>query len=467
MSAFSTSPADVEARLKELHQDRLLKHLHELGDIKQQAFMKQLCGLDWNAIVPLLKTVQADAPVMAHEALSPVVPYVFLAAGAQEQTEGETFIKAGKLALFTVAGGSGSRLGYEGPKGCFGVTPVTSASLFEVFAQKILYAQNKYGVNFPWVLMTSPQNDQETKEFFEKNKYFGLKKEQMFFFEQGEMPAVDAQTGDLLLSASDSLALSPDGHGGSFKGLQMSGALEWMRKQGAEVISYFQVDNPLVKPIDPLFVGAHLMSGSEFSSKATPKKNPEEKVGVFGLRNGKLGIIEYSDMPPELSKAQDDKGELRFRWGNTAIHLLNVDMIKKVVAAGTLPYHAALKKVPYWDGKDVNPEKPNARKFEQFVFDAIPLANHPIVVAIRFEEEFAPVKNATGVDSPETSKQGQLRLWAMWLKAAGVEVPTDATGLPTVTFEVSPTFAQSADDVKAQKAAGKVPAKATEGLVLK
>lgn len=459
MSAFSTSPADVEARLNELGQQRLLKHLHSLPQAQKKALLDQMCGLDWASIGPLLKASQDGLANLTAEALSPIVPYVFSPGAAKERQKGEELIRQKALALFTVAGGSGSRLGYEGPKGCYGVTPVRNAPLFQVFAEKILAAQAKYGVTFPWVLMTSPQNDAQTKEFFEKHRYFGLKKEQLFFFEQGEMPAVNAQTGDLLLSAPNSLALSPDGHGGSYKGLYKSGALDWMQKQGATIISYFQVDNPLVKPVDPLFVGAHVLSGSQFSSKATPKKNAEEKVGVFGLRSGQLGIIEYSDMPQELSRAVDDKGELRFRWGNTAIHLFDIDFVKTTAANAALPYHVALKRVPYWEGADINPEKPNARKFEQFVFDAIPLAKHPMVVAIRSQEEFSPVKNASGADSPETCRADQVALWRSWLKEVGTEAPAGV-------FEIAPTFAEGVEDLKKQQAAGQLPVKLTEGQVL-
>jgi UDP-N-acetylglucosamine/UDP-N-acetylgalactosamine diphosphorylase len=364
-----------------------------------------------------------------------------------------------------VAGGQGSRLGFEGPKGCFGVTPVQKKSLFEVFAHRILAAQRRYGVVLPWVLMTSPANDWATREFFESHEFFGLKKDQVFFFSQGMLPATDARTGELLLEAPDRLALSPDGHGGAIKGLLKSGALEWLRAKGISTLSYFQVDNPLVQIADEAFVGAHHASGSEFSSKSIAKKDPTEKVGVFAVRDGATTIVEYSDMTPEQTAARNARGELTFGEGNVAIHLLEVSFLEKIATEALLPYHRALKKVSHVDfsGKPVVADKPNAVKFEQFIFDAIPLARLPIV-ARTTDDEFAPVKNAEGRDSPATARAGQLKRWAEWFKNAGISLPCGPDGVPTVNFEIDPLYADNPSELEDRLASEKDPVP-TEGRV--
>ena len=254
MSESSILPSDLAARLRELKQDRLLAYLKNATPTQQAALIAQLKTLDWPAVADLMR--DRAVPPAAHEEFSPISVYAYSADGKREKELGEEWIRAGKLALFTVAGGQGSRLGFEGPKGAIGVTPVTKTSLFAVFAQKLLAAQKRYGTIIPWILMTSPLNDGETKAFFAQNQNFGLRTDQLFFFTQGVMPAIDAKTGDLLQESAESLALSPDGHGGSLKGLYHSGALSWLAGKGVATLSYFQVDNPLIRLVDPLFVGA-------------------------------------------------------------------------------------------------------------------------------------------------------------------------------------------------------------------
>lgn len=460
-----SSISRAEKLLQEFGQTGLAVHLRTLPQASASRLAEDIVQLDWPALKKLLGSTTDQKPEAA-TVLGPISTYPFSPGQKKEVEAGETAIRSGKVALFTVAGGQGSRLGYEGPKGCFGVTPVRNAPLFQIFAEKLRAAQGHYGVEIPWVLMTSPLNDRTTQEFFAQNGYFGLKKDQLRFFTQGVMPAVDAKTGQLLLESPETLALSPDGHGGSLKGLDHSGSLKWLQGKGIELLSYFQVDNPLVKLVDPAFIGAHILSGSQFSSKATPKKYPAEKVGVFGTRGGVLGVIEYSDMPAAMTEERDTQGQLRYRWGNAAIHLLDIAFIDKVDETAALPYHRALKKVSYWSGQNTVPETPNAIKFEQFIFDAIGLSKNPIVVGIDSAEEFSPVKNATGNDSPETCRRDQLRLWAYWLKAAGIDVPLDTEGTPTYMFEISPLFADTQAALLAQGRAGRLPREITRGTVL-
>jgi UDP-N-acetylglucosamine/UDP-N-acetylgalactosamine diphosphorylase len=240
------------------------------------------------------------------------------------------------------------------------------------------------------------------------------------------MPAF-SMDGKLLLAETDSLALSPDGHGGSLRALNRSGALADMKRRGIEHLSYFQVDNPLVHTIDPVFLGLHDVTGSEMSSKTIPKAGPLEKVGNFVVGDGVLQVIEYSDLPDELAHQTNPDGSLKFNAGSIAIHALRLSFVERLTSTGRLelPWHRAEKKVPYVDerGSTVKPDKPNAVKLEQFVFDAIPLAKNAIVYETERAEEFSPVKNAEGVDSPATSRRDQIRRAARWLRSARVEVP--------------------------------------------
>ena len=361
---------------------------------------------------------------------------------------GEEALRAGKVAAFVVAGGQGTRLGYNGPKGTFPVTPITQKTLFQVFAEKIRAAEQRYGTRIPWLVMTSNANYDATVEAFEEADYFGLDRDDVRFFRQGRLPAVDSK-GKILLESKDSIAMSPDGHGGSLRALVRSGAIADMKQRGVSAISYFQVDNPLVHCIDPSFIGFHLMEGSaEMSSKMIPKAYATEKVGHFCVQDGKTKVIEYSDMPESLQEAKGPDGKLRFIAGSIAIHVISVDFVEKMGGNDSslnLPFHLAHKKISHVDanGKTVAPQSPNGYKFEMFVFDALPFATDPVIIETRREDEFSPVKNAEGLDSPKSCSEDQLRQFTRWAKAAGIDIATDVTGLPGIRFEVSPLFADS------------------------
>lgn len=364
-------------------------------------------------------------------------------AWAGARAAGEEALRAGRVAAFVVAGGQGTRLGYDGPKGTFPVTPVTGKPLFQVFAEKILATGRRYGKPMHWFVMTSTANHAQTEAFFAEHKHFGLEPGHVHFFKQGRMPAVDFD-GKILLESKSSIAMSPDGHGGSLRALDRSGALALMRSEGIDTISYFQVDNPLVRCVDPAFIGFHLQSGSEMSSKMVPKAFPAEKVGVFCERGGKTEVVEYSDLPMAMQEKTDPAtGRLRFLAGSIAIHVIDRAFAERLAAgAGTLPFHRADKKIPCVgaDGGLVNPAKANGVKFEMFVFDALPFAKNPLVLETARADDFSPVKNATGVDSAETSRADQMRQFARWLTANGAVVPTDESGLPEFPIEVSPLF---------------------------
>jgi UDP-N-acetylglucosamine/UDP-N-acetylgalactosamine diphosphorylase len=347
-------------------------------------------------------------------------------------------------------------LGYRGPKGCFKISPIRNKPLFQLFAEAILAARRRHNAAVPWYIMTSPGNDSKTREFFEHHRFFDLPKDDVVFFCQGVMPAF-SQDGLILLESKHSLALSPDGHGGTLLALRRSGALHDMSRRGVTVISYFQVDNPLAKPVDPLFLGLHDTGESEMSSKAVSKADDLERVGNFVRMDGKVQIIEYSDLPEELARRKNDKGLRAFDAGSIAIHALDVSFVERLTADETvfaLPWHRADKKVAYVDprsGKLVEPDGPNAVKLETFIFDAIPLARNPIVYQTLRREEFSPVKNATGVDSAETARRDMVLRATRWLEQVGVEVPRQADGQPNAIVEIDPLFALDAHALAERK----------------
>ena len=363
---------------------------------------------------------------------------------ADAVSKGEENLRAGKVAAVTVAGGQGTRLGFDGPKGAFPITPVKKKCLFQVFAEKIMAAEIRYGCAIPWFIMTSHDNHEWTETFLRERNWFGMDPDKVQCFTQGRMPAVDFD-GKIMLESPGAIAMSPDGHGGSMRALVRSGAIDKMRSQGIEFISYFQVDNPLVRVIDPAFIGLHQMYDSAMSSKMVPKVDAGEKLGHFCDSGGRLVVVEYSDMPESLAGEIDDTGKLCFLAGSIAVHVISLDFVERVGRdeAGSLPFHRADKKIQTIDthGETIRPDRPNGVKFEMFIFDALPLARKPIVVETVRGDDFSPVKNASGTDSSQSCHDDQLRQYARWARVAGVDIPVDNTGLPSIVFEVSPGFA--------------------------
>ncbi|MGI9015132.1 MAG: UTP--glucose-1-phosphate uridylyltransferase [Phycisphaerales bacterium] len=455
---------DVRASLRAHQQEHILRFVDELQPGERDALLDEVEALDWEELDELIQTYVLERP---HTALADdLAPASFFpgdpakATGRQQydpahyRVVGEAVVREGYVAAFTVAGGQGTRLGWNGPKGTYPATPITGKPLFRVFAEQLQAASRKYDVAIPWYIMTSPLNDEATRAFFADNNYFSLDRRDVFFFPQGVMPSFDAASGKLLLASKHELAMNPDGHGGSLKGLARSGALEDMAARGIQHISYFQVDNPLVRIIDPLFIGLHasaLGSSAEMSSKMVPKSHAGEKVGVFCQSNGRTMVVEYSDLPSDRALETDDDGSLRFVAGSIAIHLISVAFVQKLTQGGrlSLPWHRADKKVAYIDdsGALQNPESPNGVKLESFVFDAIPLAESSIVYETSRADEFAPIKNASGDDSAATSHQIQSNRNAAWLEQHGVTIPRDEKGNVTAVIEISPLTALDADDL--------------------
>lgn len=442
-------PREVAQRLRTHGQEHLLTGWEGLSPGERIALVEELAKLDFAELDALYKRKDEPHAVLPSRDRIAPLPVEPADAPPEARAAGEEALRTGKVAALLVAGGQGSRLGFEKPKGMYPVGPVSRASLFQVHAEKVLALSRRYGRPVPLLVMTSPATHADTEAFFHQHRFFGLPPTEVSFFQQGTVPALDVATGKLLLERPGRLFLSPNGHGGTLTALADSGLLGELADRGVEHVFYFQVDNPLVTVCDPGFVGRHMLAKSEVSSKVVFKEKPEEKVGVLAVVDGRCGIIEYSDLPQAMAAERGPSGELAFRAGNPAIHVFSVEFLRRVTArGGGLNFHLARKKVPYYDpatGGTVTPAAENALKFERFVFDALPLADRWLAVETRREDEFAPLKNATGADSPETVFRLMTGLHARWLAAAGVT----ANGHP---IEVSPLFALDADECR-----GKIP----------
>lgn len=445
-------------RINNAKQADVLKFWNQLSEIKQQHFANQLCEVQWENLPELIsRYVTEHQEISIPENLEPA-EYFPLHPQTPKQAEyylqaearGDELFRTGRVCCLTVAGGQGTRLGYDGPKGTYPIGPVTGRSLFAYFAQTIRRAELKYGNPFSWYIMTSPANHQDTINYFNENSFFGLSQEQVFFFTQGTMPAI-GYDGKLLLASTGSLALSPDGHGGTLLALQRSGALDRMKREGTDIISYFQVDNPLAPIFSKRFIGLHDLEHSEMSAISLTKTGPFEKLGNFCVASGRTQIIEYSDLPNTLAEQRKDDGSLLFAAGSPAIHVLSIDFIERLTVGGTLqlPWHRADKKINCIDinGNPVKPVSPNGVKLESFIFDALPLANRVMLLEGDRSEVFAPTKNPSGVDSVESCREMLINRDARRLSAAGVAIPRNDDNTVAAKIEISPLAAIDDADV--------------------
>ena len=454
---MSTVPENLRRQLRDHGQEHVLAGWDRLTDAERRDLVDQLEAIDHSELRRLHAQGAQPFALPSAERIEPVPVLRPDADDRAARQRGEEALRRGEVAALVVAGGQGSRLGSDLPKGMFPVGPVTDKSLFQVHAEKVHALGRRHGRPLPLLVMTSPATDAATRDFFATHGHFGLSPDEVFFFRQGTMPAVDLTTGRLLREAPGRLCLSPNGHGGTLTALAESGLLYRLRTRGVRQVFYFQVDNPLVKVADPTFLGHHLAAGAEVSTKVVPKLEPGDKLGNLVRVDGRCAIIEYSDLPEELARQTDAEGRLRIRAGNTAIHLFAVEFLERVAggreaAARFLPFHVARKKVAYLDetGDLVQPERENALKFERFIFDVLPLAERWTVVETGRREEFAPLKNAAGADSPESVRQALSDQAADWLERVGVRVPRRPDGGAAVPLEISPLFALDAEELAAK-----------------
>ncbi|MHC4571383.1 MAG: UTP--glucose-1-phosphate uridylyltransferase [Planctomycetota bacterium] len=450
----------IKKLLKKHNQGHLLAFLEHLNAARRQNLLAQIEQLDFSKIDDLVANyIEKPASAAIHANFAPACAYNLNPVDpeqkrkyAQARELGEELISTGKVAALVVAGGQGTRLGFNSPKGNFPISPVKNKTLFQIFAETITAVSKKYQAHCPWYVMTSPLNYAETREVFRSNDYYGLQESDVFIFQQGTLPNFSFD-GRILLADKGNIACSPDGHGGSLKALYESGAIADMSRRGIEFISYWQVDNTLINIFDPLFIGLHALDGAEMSSKALIKAEPKEKVGNFCLVDGKVTVFEYSDLPDELAEKRNPNGSLVFELGSIAIHIINRTFVEKLNVGGfSLPLHRAVKKIPRIDGegKLIEPTEPNGIKLESFVFDALPLASKSIILETLRSEEFSPVKNTTGIDSAESAREMIVGRGASWLESAGVTIPRRLDGSVDCLIEIAPSFALERDDIKAK-----------------
>lgn len=466
------APADLQSKLASFDQSHLLQFWDELSPPSQQKLAAQIETVDFEQIAELHagEDMLTDWAELARQAEPPAAMRLAdrtagKAGGlgvtpAEAKSRGEAALAAGKVGVLLVAGGQGSRLGFEQPKGMYPIGPVSDATLLQIHLEKAVALAKRYGKGVPVYLMTSPVTHDEQVEFLAKHNRFGLAEDDLVIFCQGTMPAVDAATGKLLLAEKDELFQSPDGHGGTIAALATSGATGHMQRRGIEQLFYLQVDNPLVPIGDAELIGYHLLAESELTSMAITKQEPKDKLGNFAMIDGKLNVIEYSDMPDDVAELTDNSGDLKFWAGSIAVHVFGVAFLERMLSLkDALPFHIANKKVPHVNaaGELVEPTEPNALKFERFIFDLLPQATNPIVVEYAETEVFAPLKNAPGApkDTEAYVQQFLVDQHRGWLEAAGAKVTEG------VAVEISPLWGLDAQGVAQRVEAGMVIDEAT------
>ena len=444
---------DLWELLSQYGQEHLVAFWDQLAPTQQQRLESQLRAID----LPQISSLYQQATKVARVAIdwSKVCPPPVKRLASEESSgqaavaRGVEALRANQTAVVLVAGGQGSRLGFEKPKGLFPIGSISGRSLLEVLLNRITAMARRYDSCLPLYMMTSPETDQPIRDFLEQHHYFGVDPEQVKLFCQDVMPAVDQQTGRILLQAPDALALSPNGHGGMLTAFVNQGCLEDARQRNVQHLFYGQIDNPLLPICDPWLIGNHLLADSEMSTHMIKKASAEEKAGIGLLLGDQLQIVEYNHVPAEIATQTDEAGELAFWAGSIGSHIFSIDLLSRAASlTNILPYHASSKNVPSLDGTGrlITAETDNAYKFERFIFELATVANNPILVEIDRQESFAPVKNAGihATDTPETARQIMSNLYRNWLTAAGITVA------PNVEIEIDPRWALDQAEVAAK-----------------
>ena len=394
--------------LKKYSQEHLLNGYEKLEPTKKKKLLEQIKNIDFDLINSLYLKTQKETEIPE----SQIKPIDYLEkeklydAYKEYEEIGAKAIKEGKLAAVTMAGGQGTRLGHNGPKGTYDIGLDSHKSLFELLSDSLKEQGKKYGVTIPWFIMTSEENNKDTIDFFGKHKYFGYEKDKnIFFFIQGKLPMIDTE-GKILIGEDGLIKEAADGHGGIYEALVKNKMTDKMRELGVEWIFIGGVDNCLVKMVDPVLMGIAIQKNVTAAGKSVVKANPQEKVGVFCKKNGKPSVVEYTEIPKEMAESTDENGNLIYGESHILCNLFNINAVERM-GSMPLPYHVAFKKATYIDknGNKVVPDGPNAYKFEAFLFDAFGELDDMAILRVKREEEFAPVKNATGTDSPETARE--------------------------------------------------------------
>ncbi len=465
---------NAREQLQQHGQEHVLRYWDDLDEVARARLLRQIEQIDLGLMDRLIaQWVLNEPPAESFDRIDPIEmipPADPGRADAREAWEaGEEALRSGRVGLILVAGGQGTRLGFDGPKGAYPIGPLTQKTLFAYHADKIHNLQNRYGCVLPWYIMVSRANAAATAAFFEEHDYFGLHPSNVTFFTQRMVPCVD-ESGKFMLDAPDHLAENPNGHGGVIPAVVENGIAEDCQRRGVDMLSYFQVDNWAVKVADPYLIGYHVLRDGKMSSKNLRKNAVREAVGVHCLCDGQYRVIEYSalDIYPQLLETDVD-GQPRYAAGNPAIHVIDVGFIERIYAVyDTFPWWPAHKKIPFLSdrGELVRPDRPNGYKFETFVFDALRYVPHaPIALEIRRDGEYTPIKQFEGDNSVVAARRSMARYWGGWLEQAGHAVPRNAQGEVTVDIEISPRFALTQEEF-VEKARGRTYAVDAPGLAI-
>ena len=397
----------AEEKLKKYNQDSVLKLMNKLEGEKKETLAASILETDLESVESVFKTIN-DQPEVTSKGISPMNATIKENVSEEERKKyfdiGKKIIENNEYAVVTVAGGQGTRLGHNGPKGTYKISTIKGEkSLFEILCETMKDANKKFGSNIPWYIMTSEENNKQTVDFFEANNYFGYDKEKIKFFKQSKMPVVDTN-GKLLVDESFKIKEASDGHGGIFNSMAKGKVIDELDNNNVKWVFTCGVDNPLVNMVDPYLLGLAVEKECKLATRSLVKTSPSEKIGVICKQNNKVKVIEYTELPEEMANEVNSNGELVYGESHVMFNLFSVDAIKKI-AKEKLPYHIAFKKNSYIDenGTLVKPEKPNSYKFESFIFDSFELFDDMAILRGTREDEFAPIKNAEGNDSPETA----------------------------------------------------------------
>ena len=401
--------------LEEYNQYHIIKLLKRIDGIKKQELIKQIEQIDFHQIMELYENTKKEVEIKEKKIES--IPYLDKEKISKDEKEkfdelGEQIIRSGQYAVVTMAGGQGTRLGHNGPKGTFKLDVYGKGKyLFEILADNLKEANKKYNTTIPWYIMTSKENNKDTIEFLEKNNYFGYNKNKVEIFTQGGLPLIDMQ-GKMLIGKDLKIREASDGNGGTYSSLRQSGCLADMKEKGIKWVFIGSVDNALLKMADVTLLGMAIKQKVQIASKSVVKANPHEKVGVFCRMNKCPKVIEYTELPEKMAEETDVNGELKYGESHIMCNLYTIEAIEKI-SKEPLIYHSARKKNAYVneEGKEIIPEEPNSYKFESFIFDAFEFFDDIAILRGKREDDFAPVKNKEGVDSPKTAKELYEKYW--------------------------------------------------------
>ena len=400
----------LKEKLKKYDQLHLLQNYDKFDTEEKKELTKQINSIDFELIKNLYeKSIENKKKQQIEDVIEPINVVVKEYLSEEEkkcyQSIGEKIICNNEYSVITLAGGQGSRLGHNGPKGTFVVDINHPKSIFQIHCDNLKQAYIKYKVYISWYIMTSKENHKDTIEFFEKNNYFNYPKEYITFFMQGEIENV-LENGKIILDKDGYIYKSSSGNGAIYKSLQDNQILSKMKKEGTKWIYLVGIDNILANPIDPIMIGATIKNHYQASGKSTMKKTWDEKVGVFAMKNKRPTVLEYFEITEAMAKEKDDKGDFLYGDANLVSFLLSTDIVEKFLDRKPT-YHITHKKVNYLDeaGNYITPTEPNAYKFEEFNFDYFDILNKFLVFRIKREDEFAPIKNKEGNDSPLTAKK--------------------------------------------------------------